>query len=117
MSESLVASAHDMSALLDENSEIHFPVKITGKLPDLSYMPDIAYISKILLINKGGGELQKVLDKNPQAKKILDIFTGGDKESSGEGENDSTDADQSGQEGSQEESKGKQFLKGLLKGL
>lgn len=116
MSDSLIASAHDMDALLDENSEIHFPVKITGKIPDLKYMPDVAYISKILIVNKGGGELQKVLDKNPQAKKILDIFIGG-KEPTGEGENAATNTDQSGQEDSPEESKGKQFLRGLLKGL
>lgn len=28
-------------------------------------------------VNKGGGALQKVLDKNPDVKKYLDIFTGG----------------------------------------
>lgn len=107
-SESLIESAKDMDALLDENGEIHFPVKITGKIPDLTYMPDLTYISKLLIVNKGGGQLQKVLEKNPEAKKILDIFTGGDK--SVEEENDG---------GEEEEKKpdGKKLLKDLLKGF
>ena len=117
MSASLIESTEDMKALLDENKEIHFPVKITGKLPNLSYMPDLAYISKLLIVNKGSGELQKVLDKNPEAKKLLDIFTGGDKSSAQE--QDASQAE-SGTDSSSDENaepnQGKKLLQGLFKG-
>ncbi|MBL8013563.1 MAG: AsmA family protein, partial [Candidatus Omnitrophica bacterium] len=76
-SASLIKSAGDMKALMDENKQIQFPVNISGKIPNLNYVPDMAYISKLLLVNKGGNELKKVLDKNPKAKDFLDILTGG----------------------------------------
>lgn len=118
LSDSIIESAGDMKALADEQGEIRFPVKITGKVPELSYMPDVAYISKLVIVNKGGGALQKVLDKNPEAKKFLEIFTGGTGDDQG--------ASEQSQEGSQmpaedsapdESSAGQQLLKGLLKNL
>lgn len=75
-SSSMIKSASDMKALLDENKQIQFPVNISGKIPNLNYVPDMTYISKLLLVNKGGSELKKVLDKNPKAKEFLDILTG-----------------------------------------
>lgn len=119
LSESVIDSASDMKALVDEQGEIRFPVKITGKVPDLSYMPDVAYISKLLIVNKGGDALQKVLDKNPEAKKFLDILTGGSDEGQNSAEGTTQDIQEPSQDGgadtgSDAESAGKQLLKGLL---
>ena len=116
MSEELIESAKDMEALADENREIHFPVNISGQLPSLNYVPDIAYISKLLIVNKGGGELQKVLEKNPEAKRILDIFTGGEKDPNQGQENVQPGGESSGQTDEQP-TQGQKLLKGLLQGV
>ena len=77
----------------------------------MKYVPDLAYISKLLLVNKGGGALQKVLDKNPDVKKYLDIFTGG-----GEGQAPEGGAASEGGQAADENSGAAQAQK-LLKGL
>lgn len=122
LSESVIDSAGDMKALLDEQGEIRFPVKITGKVPNISYMPDIAYISKLLILNKGSGALQKVLDKNPDAKKFLNILTGGSDEEQNTAEGTAQNLQEPAPDGgsdteSDAESAGKQLLKGLLQNL
>ncbi|MDD3375372.1 MAG: AsmA-like C-terminal region-containing protein [Candidatus Omnitrophica bacterium] len=85
LSQSMVDSIEEFSYLIDENKEIVIPVMIKGKAPDkLSYFPDLEYIGKRLLKNKGRQELQKVLGK------VLKTGGGSDESSgSGEGEGES----------------------------
>lgn len=116
LSDSVIDLAGDMKDLADEKGKIRFPVKITGKVPMLSYMPDVAYISKQLIVNKGGGALQKVLDRNPEAKKFLDIFTGSSEDGQGVDENASDAPQEPAQDGAQQKgSSGREFLEGILK--
>jgi uncharacterized protein involved in outer membrane biogenesis len=109
----LIASTKQLAALADESGEIHFPVNIKGKIPALSIMPDMNYISKTLLVNEGSKQLEKVIEKNPEVKKFLDIFTGG-----GQGNPSEDSSNTSKQEpANSQDSTGKKLLNNFLKGF
>jgi uncharacterized protein involved in outer membrane biogenesis len=112
----LMASAKQMAALADENGEIHIPVNITGKLPSLSFMPDMNYLSKRLIVNEGSKHLDKVIEKNPEVKQILDIFTGGGKKSSQPAETQDETSDPESAP-SEEQSPEKKLLNSIFKGF
>ncbi len=74
LSKSMIDTVSELRYLTDEKNEIAIPVLITGKIPDqLSYFPDLEYIGKKFLRNKGKSELRKVFGKvlniqdNPQS--------------------------------------------------
>jgi uncharacterized protein involved in outer membrane biogenesis len=109
-----VASAKQMAALVDENQEIHIPVRISGKVPAVSVMPDLNYLSKRIAVNEGSKQLEKVIDKNPEVKKFLNIFTGGDQS----GNQGAAQPDTQEPAGNQEsESPQKKLLNNLFKGF
>jgi hypothetical protein len=60
--------------------------------------PDVAYLSKKLLMERGKDQLQKVLEKNPQVQGVLNAIFGGSTQG---GETQNQPAAQSGGEGSQ----------------
>jgi hypothetical protein len=63
LSEAMVVSAPELKYLVNENREIFFPMKATGKLPQMQIAPDLAYISERLLVNQGKQQLIRVIDK------------------------------------------------------
>ena len=100
LSKAMVDSTEEFSYLMDENEEIVIPVMITGKAPDkLVYFPDLGYIGKKVLRNKGKQELKKVLGK------FLKIGDDSD-ESSGSSQGDS--------ESEQESSSGDKIIGNVL---
>jgi len=113
MAGALMSSSKEIGALADENQEIHIPVKITGKVPALSVLPDMNYLTKRLLVNEGSKQLEKVVGKNPEVKKLLNIFTGGREE--GDGSEASQAPDESSS--TDEESPEKKLLNNLFKGF
>ena len=114
LARALMASAHEMEALADENQEIHIPVQITGKASALSIVPDMNYLSKRILVNQGSKQLEKVIEKNPEVKQILDIFTGGGRSQPSNG---APDADTDQTESAPQESPEKKLLDNLFKGF
>ncbi len=63
LSEKIIAGTPELQLLTDENKRISFPGKISGKYPQISYLPDVEYIGKRIIQNKGKEQLEKVLDK------------------------------------------------------
>ena len=63
LSKAMVASAEGLQYLLDENNEIVIPLTVTGRIPSLAFLPDLEYLGKKIIMNRGKEELEKVLDK------------------------------------------------------
>ncbi|HOW34979.1 MAG TPA: AsmA family protein [Candidatus Omnitrophota bacterium] len=63
LSKSMAASAQGLEYLLDENGRVSIPVRVSGKIPNLAFYPDLEYLGKRIMVNKGRQELDKVLDK------------------------------------------------------
>ncbi|MFH1359944.1 MAG: AsmA family protein [Candidatus Omnitrophota bacterium] len=63
LSDSMVQATPELEYLLDDNGEIYIPAKIKGQIPDFSYMPDLEYLGKKIIVQHGKEELQKVLQK------------------------------------------------------
>ena len=62
LTESMVASAQPLSYLVDETGEIAIPLSVSGKIPNLAFLPDLEYLGKKIIATRGREELQKVLD-------------------------------------------------------
>jgi hypothetical protein len=73
----LVKKVSDLSALRDDQGALYIPVTASGPLLKPKVSPDVDYLSKKLLVNRGKEELIKVLDKNPGVKGILNSILGG----------------------------------------
>lgn len=63
LSQSMAASAQGLEYLLDDSGQISIPVRVGGKIPNLTFYPDLEYLGKKIMMNKGRQELDKVLDK------------------------------------------------------
>ncbi|MFA5059764.1 MAG: AsmA family protein [Candidatus Omnitrophota bacterium] len=63
LSEAMSASAEGLQYLFDENKQIAIPLRIGGKIPNLTFFPDLEYLGKRIMANRGREELEKVLDK------------------------------------------------------
>jgi len=63
LSSLMVEAVSEMGYLLDEQSQIRFPLKVSGKGAEVSFMPDIKQMGTTAIINRGRQELEKVLDK------------------------------------------------------
>ena len=60
---SMIAAEETLKLLLDSDGQIRFPVVIRGKVPNVSFFPDLEYLGKRIIVNQGRTELQKVIDK------------------------------------------------------
>lgn len=80
LSQSMVESVEELQALMDEKNQITIPVNINGKYPHIVPMPDIGYLGQKIGVQFGVKELQKVLEKNPEVKGILNILLGTDQQ-------------------------------------
>lgn len=63
LSQSMVATSQGLEYLLEDTGEIFIPIKISGKVPALAFFPDVEYLGKKILMNKGREELNKILEK------------------------------------------------------
>jgi uncharacterized protein involved in outer membrane biogenesis len=63
LSARMVTAVHEMEYLLDEEKQIRFPLKVSGKGALVSFMPDVKQIGVTAVKQKGLRELEKVLDK------------------------------------------------------
>ncbi|GEM_PF-5170633 len=116
LSDFLISSAKGMKALVDEQGEIQIPVNISGKLSAPVFIPDMSYLGKRLLVNEGGDQLQKIFDKNPEVKQILDIFMGGKEDPPANQEQDgSSPTNNTDQSSGNKENSGQDFLNDLFK--
>jgi hypothetical protein len=81
ISADLTKSARPLKGLLDDRGRLYIPGKVTGKAPSVGYSPEIDYISKKVLTEEGteqiNKQLDKVLQKNPQIRGILNSVLGG----------------------------------------
>lgn len=69
----LVSKVSDLNGLVNEGS-ISIPVKIRGALTKPGVSPDLDYIGKRLLVNRGNKELQKVLGDPAVGKAVGDVL-------------------------------------------
>jgi hypothetical protein len=71
---------------VDQEGSLYIPGKLSGIIPKVSYAPDLEYISKKVASNEAadavGQQLDKVLEKNPEVRDILNAVLGGVKEES-----------------------------------
>jgi len=63
LSESMAVSAEGLKYLLDESGRIFIPITIQGKIPDLTFLPDLEYLGKKIIMNQGVQQLEKVIKK------------------------------------------------------
>ena len=63
LSASMTASAKGLEYLLSDDGKIVIPVFVSGRIPALAFLPDLEYLGKRIIANRGKEELQKVLDK------------------------------------------------------
>lgn len=63
LSQSMAMSAEGLEYLRDDNGEILIPVSVQGRVPNLRFVPDLEYLGKKVLLDRGKEELQKVLEK------------------------------------------------------
>ena len=59
----MVQAVPNLEYLLNSEQQIQFPVKIAGKLPNVTPAVDVEYILRTALQNKGKEELKKVIQK------------------------------------------------------
>lgn len=63
LSAKMIAAVPQMEYLADQNKQIRFPLKVSGKGASVSFMPDVKQIGTSAIQQKGRQELEKVLDK------------------------------------------------------
>ncbi len=63
LSEAIIQAEPEFQFLMNAKGEIQFPVKIGGTLSKIAIAPDIQYIMRTAIENRGKQELQKVIQK------------------------------------------------------
>jgi hypothetical protein len=62
LSKAIVADVKELSALQEDSGEIKIPLtSYNGKLSSLKIYPDLEYLGKKIIVNRGKQELQKLL--------------------------------------------------------
>ncbi len=98
VSEDLVKSVRQLQGMLDGQNRLYIPGKVSGKVPAIQYRPHVDYITRKVAVAEGVNQLEKVLDKNPEVKNILNAVLGGGKESQSEMPQSNTSDPQTTQE-------------------
>ncbi len=91
LSDELVGTVESLNGLLDNEKRLYIPGKVSGQGTSIKYMPNVDDITKKALLIEGVNQLEKVLDKNPKIKNILNSILGGSQEPSSGDELTSTD--------------------------
>ncbi len=80
LSVDLIKHIGPLEGLLDEDKRIYVPGGVSGKAPNVHYSPDMEYVGKKLFTGEGSkqivDQLDKVLEKNPEVKNILNSVLG-----------------------------------------
>jgi len=63
LSLSMVQAVDELEYIRDQDGRIMIPLKYRGPLRSVRFMPDLNYLSKRILINRGTEELDKLLDR------------------------------------------------------
>ncbi len=114
LSAALTKAAKPLQGLLDEQSRIYIPGKVSGKVPSVNYKPQMDYITKKTAIAEGSQQLQKLLSKNPGVGNILNAVLGSGQSQSGTSSDNATDQTTNSQ--SQENSSQK-VINGVLNSI
>ncbi len=69
MALSMAKTIAEFELLYDDQGQIQFPLKVSGKGAAVKFMPDMKYITTNVIKNKGRQEVQKVFDKVFEKKK------------------------------------------------
>ncbi|MBI3602096.1 MAG: AsmA family protein [Candidatus Omnitrophica bacterium] len=81
LSDDLVHSVKPLKGLLDDQKRLLIPGRVSGQGSSMGYQLDVAYITKKVALSEGveqiNGQLEKVLNKNPTVKNILNAVLGG----------------------------------------
>lgn len=77
ISSSLNSSVRVLSSLLDDQGRLSIPGKLTGQNGNFMYTPQVGDLAKKALVSEGAVQLEKVLEKNPEVKNILNSILGG----------------------------------------
>ena len=81
VSQEITRSITPLQGILDQDGRLYIPGKLTGQAPKIRYIPDAGYLAKKIVTSEGikqiGNQLEKVLDKNPQVKEILNNVLNG----------------------------------------
>ena len=81
LSADLTDSIMLLKGLLDADKRIYVPGRVAGRWPGVSYTPDMGYLGRKIATDEGiqriGDQLEKVLDKNPEVKEILNSVLNG----------------------------------------
>ncbi len=108
ISEDIAKTVKPLQGLVGtDDKRLYVPGKLTGKAPALAYMPDMAYLTKNIAISEGKqqitNQLEKVLDKNPVVRSILESVLGGGKNST-EASQPSSDSQSTAGDGTSQDS-------------
>lgn len=68
----MVSGVEELQSLLNENKQIYIPLDISGKIPNLTYLPDLKFIGKKILMKRGTQELNKVFEQHPEVQGMID---------------------------------------------
>ncbi|MBF0504517.1 MAG: AsmA family protein [Candidatus Omnitrophica bacterium] len=116
ISASLAKSASPLKGLFNDQNCIYIPGKVSGKAPSVSYLPQIDYITKKVAVSEGTQQitqqLQKVFDKNPGVKNLLNSILPGNSENTNS-DNGTAQSDQSTNNQNQEDPS-KKLINGFL---
>ena len=81
LSQEITHSITPLQGILNQDGRLYVPGKLTGQAPKVRYIPDAGYLAKKIVTGEGvkqiGQQLEKVLDKNPQVKEILNNVLNG----------------------------------------
>ncbi|MBF0569669.1 MAG: AsmA family protein [Candidatus Omnitrophica bacterium] len=77
ISEILVRKTPDLSALVESDSRIRIPVRISGPLSAPKIKPNTSYLTRKVVAERSKKELEKVLGKNSEVGNVLKALLGG----------------------------------------
>ncbi|MDO8675441.1 MAG: AsmA-like C-terminal region-containing protein [Candidatus Omnitrophota bacterium] len=70
-----------LQGILDQDGRLYVPGKLIGQAPKVRYVPNAGYLAKKIVTGEGikqiSQQLEKVLDKNPEVKEILNSVLNG----------------------------------------
>ena len=91
LSDGLIHLVKPLKGLLDDQKRLYIPGRVSGQGASMGYQPDVVYITKKVALNEGveqiNRQLEKILNKNPAVKNILNTVLG-----TGQSQQDSTEA-------------------------
>lgn len=83
LAQALISKVKDLVGISTDDGRLYIPFSVQGPLMKPKVQPDVAYLSKKLLMERGKDQLQKVLEKNPQAQGLLNAIFGGSSQEGG----------------------------------